>query len=387
VLLNSHDEWSPLKEVILGTVEGFVPPLELPTDDQKLRESANEIVKRAYPEWYLAEVAEDLHDLESVLVDAGVRVLRPLWQERRADFRTPNWAAQGFDIYNVRDLHAVFGDLLISSASASRFRIFEHYALQALIYENYFPKGMRWVYAPTPKLSGSYLDEYERAWTPLEEAEDNQHERLSSGLRETFHRLAEIEILFDAANVIRMGEDILYLVSSTGNRLAGVWLQSILGDGYRVHITNAYRSSHLDSTILPLKSGVVLLNSARVGSLNCPDIFSSWDKLYFGEVAPVPQEEVNFHRDVRVPAFHELKSLGVDSNLQHISSPWAGLNVLSINPETVLVHDRQLPLIRFLESKRFTVIPIRMRHCYSMLGGLHCSTLDTVRDSELADHR
>jgi len=28
-----------------------------------------------------------------------------------------------------------------------------------------------------------------------------------------------------------------------------------------------------------------------------------------------------------------------------------------------------------------------MRHCYSMLGGLHCSTLDTVRDGELADHR
>ena len=29
----------------------------------------------------------------------------------------------------------------------------------------------------------------------------------------------------------------------------------------------------------------------------------------------------------------------------------------------------------------YNVIPVRMRHMYTMLGGLHCSTLDTVRKS------
>jgi len=38
-------------------------------------------------------------------------------------------------------------------------------------------------------------------------------------------------------------------------------------------------------------------------------------------------------------------------------------------------------LIRTLGAKGFEVIPIRMRHCYTMLGGLHCTTLDVVRES------
>ena len=387
MILNSHDEWSSLKEVVLGTVKGFVPPIELPSKDLRLLELANKIVQKAYPQWYLDEVAEDLKDLESIFVKFGISVLRPEWNEQSADFSTPNWTAQGFDIYNVRDLHAVFGDILISSASAARFRLFEHYSMQKLIYENYFHEGMRWIYAPQPRLKGNYLEAYERPWTPLEVSENSQHAKLSGGLSETFHRLYEKEILFDAANVIRMGEDILYLVSSTGNRLAGKWLQNILGKRYRVHITDAYRSSHLDSTILPLNPGTVLLNGVRVGPVNCPEIFKKWKKIYFSDVVPVPAEEVNFHKNVRLPIFNELKSIGVNSALEHISSPWAGLNVLSIDPDTILVHDQQVPLIRHLESKGFVVIPVRMRHTYSMLGGLHCSTLDTVRAGELADYR
>jgi N-dimethylarginine dimethylaminohydrolase len=56
---------------------------------------------------------------------------------------------------------------------------------------------------------------------------------------------------------------------------------------------------------------------------------------------------------------------------------------MSIDPGTVLVHDRQVEMIRILEGKGFTVVPVRMRHCYTMLGGLHCTTLDVVRDSTL----
>jgi len=29
-------------------------------------------------------------------------------------------------------------------------------------------------------------------------------------------------------------------------------------------------------------------------------------------------------------------------------------------------------------------VPVQMRHCYTMLGGLHCTTLDVVRDSVLS---
>ena len=42
-----------------------------------------------------------------------------------------------------------------------------------------------------------------------------------------------------------------------------------------------------------------------------------------------------------------------------MSSPWVGLNFLSIDPETVIVDQRQTKLINLLESNKFTVVPIR----------------------------
>jgi N-dimethylarginine dimethylaminohydrolase len=228
-------------------------------------------------------------------------------------------------------------------------------------------------------LRGKYLHEIERRATDIEQTEDELHQKLSHGLTEQFHQLDEDEIIFDAANIIRIDNDILFLVSSTGNAKAAAWLRSVLGPDYCVHLTHAYRSSHLDSTILPLSPGVVLLNGARVNEQTCPGIFNGWNKLYFTDVAPLPVEEIEFHTKVRIPVSRELHAIGVESSLHHISSPWAGLNVMSLDPRTVLVHDRQTALIKLLESKKFTVIPIQMRHCYTMLGGLHCTTLDVVR--------
>lgn len=381
--LNSHNEWDPLRAVIVGTVENYTPGLELADARPEILEHATALARAAYPEWYLAEVAEDLDGLCAILRQAGVEVLRPSWRERTTCFTTPNWTAVGFDIYNVRDLQVVFGDTLVLCAPSSRFRLFESYAFHDLFYRHFFDDGFRWISAPPPRLRGEYRHEIRRRPSTLERGEETRHAELSQGLGEIFHYLDEDEIIFDAANIIRVDRDILFLVSSTGNRKAVTWLANVLGDGYRVHPTQAYRSSHLDSTILPLRPGLVLLNGARVSAATCPDIFTGWDKLFFTNVAPLPDAEVEFHRTVRLPAHHKLREMGVGSELNHISSPWAGLNVLSLDPSTVLVHDRQIELIRALEARRLTVVPVRMRHCYTMLGGLHCTTLDVVRGSVL----
>ena len=89
-------------------------------------------------------------------------------------------------------------------------------------------------------------------------SEDIKHKTLTKGRLEKFHRLAEKEIVFEAANTLRMGKDLLYLVSSSGNFLGAKWLQSVLGNDYKVHITkDIYRSSHIDSTLMPLKPGLI----------------------------------------------------------------------------------------------------------------------------------
>jgi len=377
--LSSHNEWDPLRAVVVGTVEGFVPGLEYarPTDQA----AARAIARQAYPQWYLDEVAEDLEGLCALLKAAGATILRPRWTEASAHLSTPNWSADGFDIYNVRDLHIVFGNTLVRSAPSSRFRLLEAYAFQDLFYAHFFEEGFRWLSAPIPRLRGEYLHEIQRPVTPLEHHEDTLHRSLSQGLGETFHYLDEDEVIFDAANIMRLGSDVLFLVSSTGNRKGVRWLREALGPEYRVHETHTYRSSHLDSTILPLNEGVVLLNGARVNDETCPEPLKTWERIYFTDMAPVPEAEIAFHRDVRLPAYAQLKELGVESPLGHMSSPWAGLNVLSVDPTTVFVHDRQVALIRRLEAAGFTVVPVQMRHCYTMLGGLHCTTLDVIREA------
>ena len=199
------------------------------------------------------------------------------------------------------------------------------------------------------------------------------------GRVEKFFKLDEQEIMFDAASTIRLNKDLVYLVSNTGNYQGGKWLQSVLGKKYKVHCVTSYRASHIDSTILPLNSKKVLINEVRVQKNRVPKIFKKWKKIFHSEMAEVPESELNFQRKFRDKAYNRLLDIGVNSHLNSISSPWAGLNVLSLNPNTVLVDERQIKLINKLELEKFEIIPVRMRHCYTMLGGIHCSTLDTVR--------
>ena len=135
-----------------------------------------------------------------------------------------------------------------------------------------------------------------------------------------------------------------------------------------------------------LRPGLVLLNSTRVNKDNCPKIFEKWDKIYFSDVAPTSEIELKFQNEVRDPIGSEIEALGFQTNLHDMSSPWVGLNLLSVDPETVIVDERQTNLIKILESYRIRVIPIKMRHIYTQGGGIHCATLDTVRNSTLESY-
>jgi N-dimethylarginine dimethylaminohydrolase len=170
--------------------------------------------------------------------------------------------------------------------------------------------------------------------------------------------LSEREPMFDAANILRHNNDILYLVSNSGNRLGAKWLQNILGKKYRVHIVdNLYSYAHIDSTISILRDGLVVLNGSRVNETNCPLLFKGWDKIYVNDV--VPQ---NFHQ-------------------YPYASKWIALNMLSIDPSTVIVDKNQTNLIADIEKKGITVVPLELRHSRTLGGGFHCVTLDLIRET------
>jgi glycine amidinotransferase len=379
--LYSINEWDRLKCVVLGTVDHFAPGLSF---DRRATETeiaeAQSIAREAYPASYLDEVAEDLEAFRVALEAEGVRVLRPSWPENSVSFTTPTFSASGFDLYNVRDQQLAVGNTYISTPPTQRFRYFENQGLQELLYRNYFEQGFRWICAPMPKLGGTYLREINRPRTPLEEQEDERQAALGKKGAPRIWRLSEDEILFDAANVCRLGRDLIYLVSRSGNRKGGQWLQSVLGPEFRVHYTETYRSSHLDSTIAPLREGLVLLNGMRINGENCPEVLANWEQIYFAESEPMPAAEIDFHERIRVPVANRLKAMGVETTIGQLTSPWIGLNLLVIRPGLVMVTNPQPALERELARHGIEAIPIRMRHAFSMQGGLHCTTLDLERD-------
>ena len=109
-------------------------------------------------------------------------------------------------------------------------------------------------------------------------------------------RLDEDEILFGAANVCRLGRDLLYLVSRSGNRKWGQLLQSVVGPEFRVYDTEAYRSSHLDSTVVPLSEGLLLLNGIRISPANCPEVFDGGARSTSRTPSPCPSLRSSFMR-------------------------------------------------------------------------------------------
>jgi len=388
--INTHNGWDKLREVIVGSAEGIAATLEWMSPElipKQVKDKANILCQKASPQWFVDEIIEDLDDLSNMIMKYGAKVYRPKVHDISKFYSSPFWSSTGNNIYNVRDLHLVVGNTVIESPSHHSSRYFEATALYNIWYE-YFEEGFVWIAGPKPKLANDvlkpyYRDENERELTD----EDIRHKALTGGRLEKLHKLSEGEILFEAANTVRMGKDLLYLVSSSGNYLGAKWLQSVLGKEYKVHVTDKlYRASHIDSTVMCLRPGLVLLNSKRATPENLPKLFDKWDKIWFDDVAPTSEHELIFQKEVRDPIADELEQIGFKTNLGEMGSPWVGMNVLSLDTETVLVDERQTKLIKLLEKHKFTIIPVRLRHMYTQGGGIHCATLDTVRDSKLESY-
>lgn len=372
--LNSHNEWDKLQEIIVGKGDGHAPLVfKHGVVDQGLLEKSVAIAKRAHPQWLVDEINEDLDGLAKVLESFGAKVFRPDLTANNKLFTTPFFSAVSDFTYNARDLNLVVGNTVVESPSQEQHRYFETMGYYPIFYE-YMKEGFNWICGPKPRVPGDHMIQYTAEGK-------NQYDD-----GQKFIKLSEDEILFEAANTVRLGKDLLYLVSRSGNNIGAKWLQSVLGDEYKVHTTEEiYRSSHIDSTVMALKPGVVLLNETRVTEKTCPPVLNNWKKIYFKDITPIPERTTQIHEEIRKPAHYELEKMGVKTYLDSTSSPWIGMNFLSIDPQHVVVDKIQTGLIKVLEQNGFTPVPISFRHSYFM-GGIHCSTLDTVRDSKLESY-
>lgn len=342
----SCTEWDPLQEVILGTARfARFPEPDVSTNAILYPHlKLEELPRGPFDQRVIDETEEDLALFERALKLEGVTVRRPEAWPHGNKFSTALWSARGFHNYCPRDTILIIGDLIIESPSPVRSRYLETASYRTLMLE-YCKSGARWISAPQPLLRDAAM---------LKIPKDAK-------------ALPDDEVLFDAANVLRLGRDLLYLVSRTGNKLGAAWLQSILGDSYRVHIVeNVYSGSHIDSTFVALRPGLMLCNPSRVNAANLPHLLSSWERVF----CP-PLVSTDFD---------------IDTEKVLIGSSWIEMNLFSVGPNKVVVESRQKDLIRVLERCGLDVLPLSLRHARRLGGGFHCVTSDVRRAGPLESY-
>ena len=336
----SCNEWDPLEEVIVGNpLKARYPTPDLSTQLAEFPDrSLVDIPRGPFPQRIIEETDEDLNEFEQILQKAGVTVKRPDTWPHEATFSTINWESQGYYNYCPRDIMLVIGDQIIETPNVIRSRAQETFSYRRLLID-YMKSGARWYSAPKPMLLDSLFEGVD-----LEKPTPRNDEPA-----------------FDAANVLRFGQDLIYLVSATGNEMGGHWLQGILGDKYRIHfLKDVYFGSHINSTLVAPRPGLILCNPGRLNDDTLPPILKQWEVIY----SP-PMENTDRH-----DADYISKSIGSD---------WIDMNVFSINPNLVVVDRTQPSLIKLLEKHGLDVIPLKLRHSKLLGGGPHCVTLDIRR--------
>ncbi|MEU1885868.1 glycine amidinotransferase [Micromonospora sp. WMMD987] len=378
--LNSYDDFSPLKEVVLGSAtnyleriddlsfdmfvsdnltgaKGYYPSI---TDwyDGASRASRNEPHRLATKKRFLGELIEDVEGIAAILESLGVRVLRPMpLDPRPADVATPAWSAPVTPPLNVRDNTLILGDEIIETPPTLRARYFETQFLKP-IFMRYFAEGARWTTMPRPMMTDASFD-------PENVANAAPNIEVPVDPRPSAYDVGP-EIMIDGANCLRLGRDLIVNISNANHALAYDWLERHLAGRFRVHRMHKLTQSHIDSVVIPLRPGTLLIRSERVLDF-LPERLRTWDLI----VSPVPDvsDYPQYDNDDPIPA-----------------SPYIDLNLLSIDENTVLVNDACKTLIRTLEDHGFTVVPAQHRHRRLFGGGFHCFTLDTVRTGGAEDY-
>ena len=302
-MIDSRNEWDPLEAIVVGSATNANWPSDDPVfaiESSKTSWTETPVPAGPVPEWIVEEANVELDQLTEILVDYGAVVYRP----KPMDFVE----LDGMYNYCPRDRLLVCGDTVVDVNMMYPCRNQETEALQQIIRQAKKVLTM-------PRDQGMVLD---------------------------------------AANVCRLGDTWLYLQSHSGNMAAYDWLCNQFPD-IDIELCNFYSGVHIDSTIVPVREGLVLLNASRVNESNCPEAFDSWEKIYINDVVP--------------QGFYQYP----------YASKWIAMNMLVLDPKTVIVDAAQTELITILKSKGIDAIPHTLSHSRTLGGGFHCVTLDTRR--------
>ncbi len=320
---STRNEWDPLKKVIVGIADDA----RIPIVDQSLRlinyaheRHSYNIPMGPYPQQVIDEANEDLEKLCEFLTSMDIEVVRP-----------DKECVPEYYNYCPRDTILTYDSYAIATPMALSKRRDEWKAYQKIFHDiHVMPQPTRESHLYNPKCLGN----------------------------PDILALNDSESCFDAANVLKANDDLYYLVSNTGNKRGADQLQQMFPKS-KVHtIEGVYSYIHIDSTIALLREGLMLLNPNRVKSVDqLPKPLRNWDVIW----APEPVD-IGYY-----PGYCN-------------ASKWVSINLLSINPNLVVLEENQHNLRRLLDRYNVESAMLPMRHARTLGGCFHCVTVDIERE-------
>lgn len=366
-VVNSWNEWDPLKHIIVGRADGTMVQAPEPAVVRDWPESG-------FPKGTFGPLPKDMEDaaneqldnLAALLEQHGVVVDRPEPMDFSQAVQTPDWKQESmFGVMPPRDILLTVGNEILEATMSQRSRWFEFLAYRPLL-QRYFEQdpNFRWEAAPKPRLTDrSYVDGVE-FWDYAESfTDEEQIERFTMNKQ---WNLSEEEPLFDAADVGRFGKD-LFVQRSTATNGAGIdWLRRHFRE-HRIHEVLFYEAHpmHIDATFIPLRPGLALSNRQRVP---LSDDMKKLFALNDWEIVPCAE-----------PALDKKPPLC-------FCSVWLSMNTLLLNDTTIFVEEQENAQQEQLSKLGFEVIPVPFWAVGPFGGGLHCATADVHREGTLQDY-
>jgi glycine amidinotransferase len=363
-VVSSWNEWDPLKHVIVGRADGTMvqaPEIAVQREWPEYGFTAGKY--GPYPEEMTAKANEQLDNFAKILEDRGIRVDRPTPLDFSQTVQTPDWVQETmFGCMPPRDLLLTVGNEILEATMSFRSRWHEYLCYRPLL-EQYFKEDPNFLFsaAPKPRLT---KETYKKDW--WENWNDSNEEEKWDIAEECDWLPTEKEPLFDAADVIRCGKDLFVQKSMVTNDAGIDWLRRHYPD-HRVHKV-WYREHlpwHMDTTIIPLRPGLVLINPVRTPlEERQRELFEKND----WEIIEGPATLLEKKRPMTFCSF------------------WLNINLLVLDTKTVCVEASETPVMELLDKHGMEVVPVPFYDVSPFGGGLHCATADVHREGTLEDY-
>ena len=319
-MISVYDEFTQLKEVILGDVNiGLTKHLK--SHEKTLVEEI------------LLETKENLNDIQKIYESCGITVHRPNIQEEFSEtIQSPFFSTKGIrNPLSPRDAFIVIGNTILETAGYREDMMFEYLYYKKIFMEQWKHNTCDWNKMPSP----SYHNDIE----------DN------------------IEPMLDAAQIMRLGENLLVSEQGAANAFGIEWLQRHMPK-FNVIKAGKVITGHIDAQIKIVRPGLII--TPHVVD-NLPKCFENWDII---QPTDTSGNLLNFD--------------GILFRDDDVENTFPSCAMMSLNEDTIFCYEHwkhsHKDFINTLENNKLNVIFVPFKHQHWFNQGLTCLTMELHRD-------